>query len=817
MWARMGEVGMTPEGRTSSVTPEAHFCQAAEMTVDLHAAQSLTSKESCVSWQRTTGPPQSQTSTMKLGEADPAEHKESELAKKKGGKQDWGSPWQLQRLSPSLVLLVPSLKPDSGAKARVTTLCWTCLSCAFSYWAKSNLAAGRSQGMKPPGEQMHCCSGPGTAAGKAWHSVRSSSPLACSMVIRAGSQGGLGLRAQDWTFSLLAASLVGAFGSSFLYGYNLSVVNAPTRYIKAFYNESWQRRHGHPIDPDTLTLLWSVTVSIFAIGGLVGTLMVKMIGKILGRKHTLLVNNGFAISAALLMACSFQAGAFEMLIVGRFVMGVDGGIALSVLPMYLKEISPKEIRGSLGQVTAIFICVGVFTGQLLGLPELLGKVKGQVLGPCWNQEPSSTVRATEGPLACDRWKKVRHGSPGPILGLVASDLLHCRGNPPQAFQESTWPYLFGVIVVPAFVQLVSLPFLPESPHYLLFEKQNEAGAVKGVRMKEGLTSASLRIQPGPDAPWGSWLERQLVPALTPMKNEEVGLLAGNGEVKTDTMRTESFCKVWRMQRKQKSCHSSRVGCAVGASTFQKFLGKADVSQVMEEILAENRVQRNIRLVPVLELLRAPFVRCQVITVVVIMACYQLCGLNAIWFYTNSIFGKAGIAPGSIPYVTLSTGGVETLAAVFSDRAPWVPYLSIVCILAIIASFCSGPGGIPFILTGEFFQQSQRPAAFIIAGTVNWLSNFALGLLFPFIQKSLDTYCFLVFAAVCIAGAVYLYFVLPETKNRTHAEISQAFAKRNKVYPPEKKADSATTDETVNGKPEPDSSSTLDSYIKNRVV
>lgn len=43
------------------------------------------------------------------------------------------------------------------------------------------------------------------------------------------------------------------------------------------------------------------------------------------------------------------------------------------------------------------------------------------------------------------------------------------------------------------------------------------------------------------------------------------------------------------------------------------------------------------------------------------------------------------------------------------------------------------GGIPFVLTGEFFQQSQRPAAFMIAGTVNWLSNFAVGLLFPFIQ------------------------------------------------------------------------------------
>lgn len=48
----------------------------------------------------------------------------------------------------------------------------------------------------------------------------------------------------------------------------------------------------------------------------------------LSRKHMLLVNNGFAISAALLMACSLQAGAFEMLIVGRFIMGVDGGETL---------------------------------------------------------------------------------------------------------------------------------------------------------------------------------------------------------------------------------------------------------------------------------------------------------------------------------------------------------------------------------------------------------------------------------------------------------------------------------------------------------
>ncbi|XP_036901793.1 solute carrier family 2, facilitated glucose transporter member 9 isoform X2 [Sturnira hondurensis] len=518
---------------------------------------------------------------------------------------------------------------------------------------------------------------------------------------RSGKPGGK--RKQGWSCPLVMASLVGAFGSSFLYGYNLSVVNAPTPHIKAFYNETWERRHGQPIDPDTLTLLWSMTVSIFAIGGLVGTLMVKLIGKFLGRKRTLLANNLFAVSAALLMTCALWAGAFEMLIVGRFVMGIDGGIALSVLPMYLGEISPKEIRGSLGQVTAVFICIGVFAGQLLGLPELLG-------------------------------------------------------------QESTWPYLFGVIVIPAVVQLVSLPFLPESPRYLLFEKHDQVGAEKA---------------------------------------------------------------------------------------FQRFLGKEDVSRELEEVLAEDRMQRDIRLVSVWELLRSPFVRWQVLTVVVTMACYQLCGLNAIWFYTNSIFGKAGVPPGNIPYITLSTGGIETLASIFSglvierlgrrplliggfglmtlffgiltvtltlqDQASWIPYLSIFCILAIIASFCSGPGGIPFILTSEFFQQSQRPAAFIVAGTVNWLSNFAVGLLFPFIQKSLHTYCFLVFAAICFAGALYLYFVLPETKNRTHAEISQAFARRNKAYPGEGQIEVAVTNYKLRERPDAGPSSTPDKYVQNGTV
>lgn len=57
----------------------------------------------------------------------------------------------------------------------------------------------------------------------------------------------------------------------------------------------------------------------------------------------------------------------------------SSGISLSVVPMYLGEIAPKNLRGFLGLVPSIHICLGVFIAQVLGLSQLLGKV----LTLCW--------------------------------------------------------------------------------------------------------------------------------------------------------------------------------------------------------------------------------------------------------------------------------------------------------------------------------------------------------------------------------------------------------------------------------------------------
>lgn len=46
--------------------------------------------------------------------------------------------------------------------------------------------------------------------------------------------------------------------------------------------------------------------------------------------------------------------------------------------------------------------------------------------------------------------------------------------------------------------------------------------------------------------------------------------------------------------------------------------------------------------------------------------------------------------------------------------------------------------------------------------------------------SAGSYCYLVFASICLSVAVYVYVVIPETKNKTFMEISRMFSRKEPV-------------------------------------
>ena len=58
----------------------------------------------------------------------------------------------------------------------------------------------------------------------------------------------------------------------------------------------------------------------------------------------------FAVLGTLLMGLAKHAGSFEMLVIGRFSTGVACGFFTGICPLYISEIAPIQIRGSLGTV-----------------------------------------------------------------------------------------------------------------------------------------------------------------------------------------------------------------------------------------------------------------------------------------------------------------------------------------------------------------------------------------------------------------------------------------------------------------------------------
>nr|BAE01166.1 unnamed protein product [Macaca fascicularis] len=166
---------------------------------------------------------------------------------------------------------------------------------------------------------------------------------------------------------LLLTICAAGIGGTFQFGYNLSIINAPTSHIQEFTNETWQARTGEPLPDHLILLMWSLIVSLYPLGGPFGALLAGPLAITLGRKKSLLVNNIFVVLAAILFGFSRKAGSFEMIMLGRLLVGVSAGVSMNIQPMYLGESAPKELRGAVAMSSAIFTALGIVMGQVVGL------------------------------------------------------------------------------------------------------------------------------------------------------------------------------------------------------------------------------------------------------------------------------------------------------------------------------------------------------------------------------------------------------------------------------------------------------------------
>ncbi|XP_063113470.1 solute carrier family 2, facilitated glucose transporter member 3-like [Cavia porcellus] len=459
------------------------------------------------------------------------------------------------------------------------------------------------------------------------------------------------------TLSLVFAISIAAIGS-FQFGYNTGVINAPETIIRDFLNYTLSEKLGKPPSKGLLTTLWSLSVAIFSVGGMLGSFSIGLFVNRFGRRSSMLMVNLLAITGGFLMGFCKMAESVEMLILGRLVIGVFCGLCTGFVPMYIGEVSPTAFRGAFGTLHQLAIVIGILVAQIFGLRSILGT-------------------------------------------------------------ERDWPVLLGLPIIPAVLQSVALPFCPESPRFLLFNRKEEANATEILRQLWGTLDVSRSIQ----------------------------------EMKEESVRMSQEKKVTVLELFRSRSYQQPIIISIVLQLSQQLSGINAVFYYSTGIFQDADVQE-----PIYATIGAGVVN--TVFTMVSLFLVERAGRKSL-----HMIGLGGMAVCSI---------FMMISLLLKDTYGFMSYICIMAILIYVAFFEIGPGPIPWFIVAELFSQGPRPAAMAIAGCSNWTSNFLVALLFPLAVASLGAYVFIIFTIFLIIFLLFTFFKVPETRGRTFEDIRRVF-------------------------------------------
>ncbi|EGT53754.1 hypothetical protein CAEBREN_10537 [Caenorhabditis brenneri] len=131
-------------------------------------------------------------------------------------------------------------------------------------------------------------------------------------------------------------------------GYHIVLLNVPEKVFQDFIFDNFENIFGLKLSPTEESLVWALTVSSQGVGALIGCLLVGPISK-LGAKHVLMCWNNVIL-----------------------ILGVYTGLACAFAPLYLQQIIPKNIKGSMSCFLHIAVCFGSSLGAIFSLPFMFG-------------------------------------------------------------------------------------------------------------------------------------------------------------------------------------------------------------------------------------------------------------------------------------------------------------------------------------------------------------------------------------------------------------------------------------------------------------
>lgn len=211
-----------------------------------------------------------------------------------------------------------------------------------------------------------------------------------------------------------------------------------------------------------------------------------------------------------------------------------------------------------------------------------------------------------------------------------------------------------------------------------------------------------------------------------------------------------------------------------------------------------------------ELFSGPF-RKPMFIAIVLMACSQFCGINAIMYYSTDIFATAGGGKDAAFTSTVWVGLINLLftfvAIALVDKAGRRPLLLtgtavqvialglvgymfqtgtnglplLLCVIVFIAAFAMALGPVGWLLCSEIFPNKLRGRAMSVAALTVWICCYLVAQTFPMMNENPSigpAITFWIYAGVSLFTFFFVLAVIPETKGRTLEEIEASWITNN---------------------------------------
>ena len=520
-------------------------------------------------------------------------------------------------------------------------------------------------------------------------------------------------------------AVVAAIGG-ILFGYDTAVISGTTEFIRMQFGLTAEGLGRY------------VSWAIF--GSIAGVLVAGILSDYLGRKKTMLISAAlFTISAIGCAICDSFLG----LVIYRIIGGVGIGIVSIVSPIYISEVSPAKIRGTLVSLYQLAVTAGFLLAYIAnwGIDNQANhvisdtikqeseaikveEVNGLYYQYSWLNEDGSLK---EGAVAIgdkeakEEWVDEQYANASKVLNevLVVENAKETYWG--KLFINENWRGMLGSETLPALLFFLIIFFIPESPKWLLTKgKRDKARSILGKIYNS---------------------------------NEEI-----NNEVETTTQSLNNDDKgKWSDLLKPGILLAVIAGSAI--AILGQFMGVNAVLYYGPTIFKEAGFEN-----PMFSTVLVGIVN--FVTTIIAVFIIDKVGRKKLIYW-----GVSGMILCLLCIGTYFSWGQELG---LGNGFMLTFFLGYIFCAAI--SICA----VVFVLLSEMYPNSVRGRAMSIAGFALWIGTYLISLLTPIMLEDWSPAgTFFLFAVMCVPYILIMWKVIPETTGKTLEEIESFWLNRKK--------------------------------------